>query len=176
MKLRYLIFNTSLGWVGISGSRDGLRRLVLPQPSPEEAFRLLNEGILKQNEAEAGSFGDLPERIRDYLSGKPVSFPDKLDLSKASPFQRSVWQKEQSIPYGETRTYAWVAAELGMPKAARAVGQALARNPLPIVIPCHRVICSNGNLGGFSGGLGWKQRLLEIEAVGAVLKPRANLA
>jgi O-6-methylguanine DNA methyltransferase len=71
----------------------------------------------------------------------------------------------QSIPCGETRTYGWVAAKVGMSQAARAVGQALARNPLPVVIPCHRVICSNGNLGGFSASEGWKQRLLEIEGM-----------
>ncbi len=169
MEMRYLIFDTSLGWVGILGSQIGLRKLVLPQPSPEQTLHLLNEFALKSrdkvlSEAEAGWFGDLPERIKDYLNGKLVSFPDKLDLSEASPFQKKVWQGDRSIPYGETRAYAWVAGKLGMPKAARAVGQALGRNPLPIIIPCHRVICSNGNLGGFGGGIGLKQRLLEIEA------------
>ena len=167
--MNYLIFNTSLGWVGILGSPKGLRRLVLPQSSQEQALRLLCEPALKQHhqslgEAEASYFGDLPDRIRDYLSGEAVSFPDRLDLSWASLFQRSVWKVDQSIPYGETRTYHWVAEKLGMPKAARAVGQALARNPLPIIIPCHRVIYSDGNLGGFSSGQDWKRRLLEIEA------------
>ena len=168
MKLNYLIFNTSLGWIGSLSSQDGLRRLVLPQPSPEQTLHLLNEFALKWHnqilsEAKTNYFGDLPERIKHYLRGEPISFPDKLDLSWASPFQRRVWEVTQSIPYGETRTYAWVADKLGMSKAARAVGQALTRNPLPIIIPCHRVICSNGSLGGFSGGELWKRRLLEIE-------------
>ncbi len=169
MKLCYLVFNTWLGWVGVLSSQKGLRKLVLPQPMPEQAQHLLNEFARKLggnvlSETEAGCFDDLPQRIKDYLNGKSVSFPDRLDLSGASPFQKNVWQATQSIPYGETRTYAWVAAELGRPKATKAVGRALAKNPLPIIIPCHRVICSNGNLGGFSGGIGWKQRLLEIEA------------
>jgi methylated-DNA-[protein]-cysteine S-methyltransferase len=167
--LRYLIFDMPQGWVGVLGTQEGLRRLVLPQPLSEQTLHLLNEFAVKLrgrvlSEAPAGYFGALPERIKDYLNGKLVSFPDKLDLSEASPFQKKVWQVDRSIPYGETRTYAWVANQLGMPKAARAVGQALAKNPLPIIIPCHRVICSSGDLGGFSGGIGWKQRLLEIEA------------
>lgn len=141
----------------------------MPQPSQEQALRLLCQSVLKWHDqissrAEASYFGDLPDRIRDYLAGKVVGFPDRLDLSWASLFQRSVWKVDQSIPYGETRTYHWVAEKLGMPKAARAVGQALARNPLPIIIPCHRVIYSDGNLGGFSSGQDWKRRLLEIEA------------
>ncbi len=169
MNLNYLVFDTPLGWMGILGSPKGLRRLVLPQSSQEQALRLLCECDLKQrgqslSEAEASYFGDLPDRMRDYLAGKVVGFPDKLDLSWASPFQRSVWEITQSIPHGETRTYAWVAGKLGMPKAARAVGQALARNPVPIIIPCHRIICSNGNLGGFGGGEDVKRLLLEIEA------------
>ena len=69
----------------------------------------------------------------------------------------------RTIPYGETRSYGWVASHLGLPKAARAVGQALGRNPLPIIIPCHRVISSDGGLGGFGGGLGLKESLLRLE-------------
>lgn len=168
MKLNYLIFDTSLGWVGIMGSVEGLRELALPQPSPQQAFYSLHESALKSQriliEARIDYFGDLPERIESYFSGKGVSFPDRLDLSWASPFQKRVWKTTQSIPYGETRGYAWVAGKIGIPKAARAVGQALARNPLPIIIPCHRVICSDGTLGGFSDGKLLKQRLLEMEA------------
>jgi O-6-methylguanine DNA methyltransferase len=151
------------------GSQDGLRKLILPQPSSEQARRLFtNLGSSCHSETPSGAetnyFGDLPQRIKHYLNGKPVTFPDKLDLSWASSFQRDVWRVTQSIPYGETRSYAWVAGELGMPKAARATGRALAKNPLPIIIPCHRVICSDGSLGGFGGGALWKRRLLEIEA------------
>lgn len=168
MKLNCFIFNTPLGWVGILGSQSGLRKVILPQPFPEQALHLLSQFALacyneKPSDTETNYFGDLPRRIKRYLSGKLISFPDKLDLSWASSFHRDVWKVTQSIPYGETRAYAWVAGKLDKPEAARAVGQALARNHLPIIIPCHRVIRSDGNLGGFSGGKSWKQRLLEIE-------------
>jgi methylated-DNA-[protein]-cysteine S-methyltransferase len=169
MELRYSVFDTVLGWGGVMASQEGLVKLVLPRPSAQQALDLLKGFALKWHdrtlrEAEAGYFGDLPERIGGYWDGKIVAFPDKLDLSSATPFQRRVWEVDRSIPYGETRTYFWVASKLGMPKAARAVGQALAKNPLPIIIPCHRVICSSGGLGGFSSGGDWKRRLLEIEA------------
>jgi len=169
MELRYSVFSTTLGWAGVLASQKGLLKLVLPQSSWRKAVSLVEGFALRWHDrtlkkAEAGYFGDLPERIRDYLDGKPVVFHDKLDLSSASAFQRRVWEADRSIPYGETRTYSWVASRVGLPKAARAVGQALAKNPLPIIIPCHRVICSNGDLGGFSGGRDWKQRLLQIEA------------
>ena len=168
MKLDYLIFNTSLGWMGILGSQDGSRNVVLPQVSPEQTLHLLSEFALKWHnqtlsEDKSDYFAALPQRIKHYLGGEPISFPAKLDLSWASPFQRKVWEVTRSIPYGETRTYAWVASKLGRPKAARAVRQALARDPLPIIIPCQRVICSNGNLGGFSSSKLWKRRLLETE-------------
>lgn len=169
MGLSYLVFNTSLGWVGVIGSPEGLRRLTLPQASPERVWRVFDGSSAKWHdpvlsEARGDYFGDLPDRIRDYLDGKRVSFADKLDLARASSFQRGVWQTTKSIPYGETRSYAWVAGEVGSPRAARAVGQAMARNPLPMVIPCHRVVGSDGSLVGFGGGIELKRCLLQLEA------------
>lgn len=84
-------------------------------------------------------------------------------LMQGTPFQHEVWDALLTIPFGETRTYKQIAEQIGRPKAVRAVGQALNRNPLPILFPCHRVIGSNGKLTGFAGGLSQKQRLLEIE-------------
>jgi methylated-DNA-[protein]-cysteine S-methyltransferase len=75
-----------------------------------------------------------------------------------------VWEKTRLIPYGKTRSYSWVAEQMGKPRAVRAVGQALGKNPLPIIIPCHRVIANNERLGGFSGGVEWKRYLLDLEA------------
>jgi len=169
MGLSYLIFNTSLGWMGLMGSLDGLRRLVLPQPSSEQVQHILGESGSGYNtgilcEAGTSYFNGLAERLRRYLSGEPFTFPDRLDLSWATSFQRSVWETTQSIPYGETRSYIWVASKMGMSGAARAVGQALSRNRLPIIIPCHRVIRSDGSTGGFSDGKSWKRRLLSIES------------
>jgi len=98
-----------------------------------------------------------------YFTGQRVDFPDRLDLSGATPFQRGVWQAARLIPYGETRSYAWVAGQIGKPKAARAVGQALGRNPLPLIVPCHRVLAADGGIGGFSGGVEMKKYLLAHE-------------
>ena len=108
-------------------------------------------------------FKDIIERLRAYFDGHSVDFPDRLDFSGATPFQHSVWQAARLIPYGETHSYAWVAGQIGKPDAARAVGQALGRNPLPIIIPCHRVLAADGGLGGFSGGIKVKRFLLSME-------------
>lgn len=87
----------------------------------------------------------------------------KLDLSSLTPFQRKVLGAVKTIPYGETRSYKWVAERIGKPQAARAIGQALNKNPYPIIIPCHRVICSDGKLGGYSKGIQKKRSLLKKE-------------
>ena len=108
-------------------------------------------------------FENAIERFRAYFSGEITDFTDTLDLSGATPFQREIWQTARLIPYGKTRSYAWVAAKTGSPKAARAVGQALGKNPLPVIIPCHRVVAANGGIGGFSGGIEVKRFLLALE-------------
>jgi len=110
-------------------------------------------------------FEDLVARLRTYFSGHKVSFPDQLDLSGATPFQRQVWEKTRLIPFGETRSYSWVAEQIKQPGAVRAVGQALGRNPLPIIIPCHRVITADGKPCGYTGGLDMKRFLLRLEAI-----------
>ena len=104
------------------------------------------------------------ERFKVYCRGQKAAFPDQLDLSRATPFQCQVWEATRLIPYGETRSYAWVASQVKRPEAARAVGQALGRNPLAIIVPCHRVIASDGKLCGFGGGLEMKEHLLHLEA------------
>lgn len=105
---------------------------------------------------------DVSNQIKDYLNGEQIEFDFAYDLSGATQFQQEVWSAIQKIPYGETRTYSWVAKEIGRPRAVRAVGNALAANPLPIVIPCHRVV-GISSLGGYSGGLEWKKHLLKLE-------------
>ena len=162
-ELKYIVFNTNMGWVGILGSDKGLLRTTLPQHSAREARRLLGSGV---NHAARSHnlFDGLMEHFKTYFRGGKIIFPDELDLSGATPFQRKVWEITRLIPYGETRSYAWVAEQVNKPRAARAVGQALARNPLPIIIPCHRVVTIDGRLGGFSGGVETKSRLLHLEA------------
>lgn len=89
----------------------------------------------------------------------------EIVLKGATPFQKKVWKVLQTIPYGETRTYKWVAQKIGKPRAVRAVGQACGANPLPLIIPCHRVVASGGKLGGFSLGVAMKKRLLKLEGI-----------
>lgn len=94
--------------------------------------------------------------------GRPTPEPP-LDVSSGTEFQREVWQALRAIPRGETRSYGEIAAAVGRPKGAQAVGQACGANPIPVLIPCHRVLAAQSRLGGFSGGLDWKRRLLGLE-------------
>ena len=171
-RLEYVTFNTALGWVGIIGSGNGLRRVTLPQPSEGEARRRLGEKAAAADWSPQ-RFGDLVGRLQAYFSGSPADFPDRLDPVGATPFQREVWRITRLIPGGETRSYRWVAEQLGKPGGARGVGQALGQNPLPIIIPCHRVVKSDGTLGGFGGGLEMKRRLLNLESLVVAGKRRS---
>jgi methylated-DNA-[protein]-cysteine S-methyltransferase len=150
-----------MGWVGILGSNSGLLATTPPQSTAREAERRL--GDMKNAIRSEKPFAKTVARLKSYFAGHQVDFPEELDLSPATDFQRQVWRLTRLIPYGETRSYGWLAKRLGKIGAARAVGQALARNPLPIIIPCHRVV-SNGGLGGYSGGVGVKKSLLRLEA------------
>ncbi|MCL0053233.1 methylated-DNA--[protein]-cysteine S-methyltransferase [Dehalococcoidales bacterium] len=166
-QLKYITFNTDMGWIGILGSAKGLLSTTLPQRSAQEVRQRLGDRV---NCAiwSPRLFDDLIKRLRIYFGGHNAAFPDELDLSPATPFQREVWEITRLIPYGETRSYAWVAEQIGRPKAVRAVGQALSRNPLPIIIPCHRVVTSEGKLGGYSGGVEMKRYLLYLEVATGV--------
>ncbi|MFD9390733.1 methylated-DNA--[protein]-cysteine S-methyltransferase [Streptomyces sp. NPDC060000] len=107
-------------------------------------------------------FGHAEEQLKAYFAGELKEFGLELRLD-GTPFQRSVWAELRGIPYGETRTYGELAAALGSPAASRAVGLANGRNPIGIIVPCHRVIGAGGGLTGYGGGLDRKQRLLEFE-------------
>ena len=152
-----------MGWLGLLSSANGLLRITLPQRSAQDALQLLGDRANCANQA-PHLFEDLKKRCQAYFSGQRTDFPDKLDLAGATSFQHKVWEATRFIPYGETRSYTWVAEEIKNRGAARAVGQALARNPLPVIVPCHRVTASDGKLGGFSGGLEMKRHLLWLEA------------
>lgn len=101
--------------------------------------------------------------LKRVLQGRPTKDLPPLDLQEGTDFQRAVWRALQDIPTGQTLSYSAVAKVIGRPRAVRAVGSACGANPIPLLIPCHRVLASNGKLGGFSGGLDWKIRLLEME-------------
>ena len=163
VELKYITFNTNMGWIGVLGSAKGLLHTTLPQRSAQEAHQLLGDSVNYATWSPR-RFEDLTERFRAYFGGHKVAFPDRLDLSGATSFQREVWEITRLIPYGETRSYTWVAGQIKRPGAVRAVGQALVQNPLPVIIPCHRVLNIDGKLGGYSGGVEMKKHLLFLEA------------
>ena len=167
-RLKYITFNTDMGWVGMLASAKGLLGTTLPQPSVHEVRQLLDNNI---NYAiwSPHLFKNLMERLKVYFSGHRTTFSDKLDLSRATHFQREVWEITRLIPYGETRSYTWVAEQIKRPKAMRAVGQALGKNPLPIIVPCHRVVASDGKLSGFGGGVEMKRYLLSLETSASIM-------
>jgi methylated-DNA-[protein]-cysteine S-methyltransferase len=104
-------------------------------------------------------------QLQHYAAGKSVRWHVPLDLSAGTNFQQKVWRAMTKIPRGETRSYGWVARQVGRPGASRAVGAACGANPIPVIIPCHRVIAGDGSLGGFGGGLAMKRRLLQLEGL-----------
>lgn len=110
-----------------------------------------------------GRLDKLRSQLLAYLEGKLVRFNVPLDLSAGTPFQRSVWRACARIPRGQVRSYGQLAVMAGCPSSARAVGQAMAANPIPIVIPCHRVVRSDGSLGGYGLGVRLKKQLLRLE-------------
>jgi methylated-DNA-[protein]-cysteine S-methyltransferase len=109
----------------------------------------------------------LTDKLERYFEGEPVVFDEPLDPTTGTDFQREVWALTKAIPRGQTRTYGQIAREAGSPGAARAVGQSMARNPWPVIVPCHRVVGHDGRLTGFGGGLDMKRRMLVME--GAIL-------
>ena len=160
-KLNYICFKSPFGWVVVAGSNRGIARIMFGASTEAEA-----EGLLLNEMQAVKSHSGLLEvvnRLTQYFNGAPVNFTLDFDLSDGTQFQIAAWETARRIPYGSVRSYSWIAREIGKPKGARAVGQAMGANPLSIIVPCHRVIRSDGDLGGYSGGLHWKRQLLALE-------------
>ena len=160
---KYFMFQTPVGWVALRGSARGLRQLSL-KPTPQEAMDELVD-LPKDAAMDADWFLPVQKCVELYLEGDSNALNEiELDLEHAPPFFRAAWEACRTIPSGETRSYAWLAAEAGNPLASRAAGQAMARNRWPLIIPCHRVIASNGGLHNYgAGGLVVKAQLLQME-------------
>jgi O-6-methylguanine DNA methyltransferase len=157
--------DSPIGPLGLYGTNEGLMAIVFPRHSrvAVEAWldRVVGEArIVDDNAAHEGTIGQLEE----YFAGTRREFDLELDL-RGTAFQRRVWETVAAVPYGQTRSYAEVAQSVGNGKAVRAVGAANGANPIPLVIPCHRIIGSHGGLHGYGGGLDVKARLLELEGV-----------
>jgi len=163
-KILYSIFKTKFGYMGIAANAYGLTTIILPQRDKEKVLSLIKEKSCKNDLVRNEKyFKGIKSSLINYFEGGKIVFNYSLDIRFATEFERKVWQATQAIPYGEVRSYQFIAERAGSPKAFRAVGQALKKNPLPIIIPCHRVIQSNGKLGGFLGGIELKKILLRIE-------------
>lgn len=157
--MHYCYLDSPIGPLLIAGDNDALRAIAFPDKGrrrkPEPGWTASMHGAVAAAVAQ----------LREYFAGRRTEFDLPL-APEGTAFQRRVWKCLQSIPYGETISYAELARRTGNPKAARAVGSANGRNQIPIVIPCHRVIAADGTLGGFGGGLTVKQRLLDLESGG----------
>lgn len=121
-------------------------------------------------EATAAPFADVTAQLEEYFAGRRTTFDVPL-AAEGAPFERQVWHALEEIPYGETVSYGEIARRVGQPTAARAVGLANGRNPISVIVPCHRVIGANGALVGYGGGLERKRLLLELESAQTRLRP-----
>ena len=165
----YAIFETGFGSCAIAWRGERVRAVQLPGRTREATRRRLLRVTPGARETAAPSYiVSVSDRISAILEGKGtgVTFADvALDLSGVTPFYRAVLLAARELPPGETVTYGWLATHIGHPRSARVVGAALGRNPVPIIVPCHRVVAANGKTGGFSapGGVATKIRLLASE-------------
>ena len=167
----FALFETAIGTCGIAWGDRGLVGVQLPDPSTNETRARLRRRYPGASEAPPPSdIRRAIDAITAHLSGEAADLSSiGLDLSGVPEFHRRVYEVARAIPSGATLSYGEVAARLGEPSAAREVGQALGRNPFPIVVPCHRVLAAGGRTGGFSapGGVATKLRLLAIEGARA---------
>ncbi|KQV84522.1 methylated-DNA--[protein]-cysteine S-methyltransferase [Rhizobium sp. Root1220] len=167
---KYCIFKTAGGFCGIAWSDVGITRFQLPTGSAEGTERLLLRRVPGSEPAEpTPEVADAVSAVQRYFEGKPTDFSDvKLDLDGQDAFFRRIYAAARQIGWGHTTTYGALAKQLGAgPEMARDVGQAMAKNPVALIIPCHRVLAAGGKIGGFSapGGASSKTRMLELEGV-----------
>ena len=173
------VFKTRWGWMGIAATPAGIGKVVLPRGSrrvveaelardargsngrPSKPPRSRPKADQRQNVKQ--NLKHARQQLETFLAGTRRDLDVPMDLSGGSLFQRRVWLTARRIPFGRARSYQWVATRVGGRRYARAVGHALGANPIPIIVPCHRVVAHDGSLGGFSGGLRTKRRLLALE-------------
>ncbi len=168
----FLKLKLSLYWIGVIAENTKLVKIFICYRQ-KDLYRIL--GVVGKTQAESSAFlKRLKQDLLNYWQGERVDFTNySLKLDGYSPFQKKVWKIAQEIPYGEVRSYKWIGKRLGS-KGYRAVGQALAHNPFPLIVPCHRVIREDKSLGGYSSGLEIKRKLLRIE--GIYLIPQQSLS
>lgn len=166
----YQILETAAGWCGIAWNEAGIVRFTLPTSSEASAERLMLRRMPEITRAEPPA--EIEKTVADvqrYFAGEEIDFSDaRLDLGQQDAFSAKVYDLVRQLGWGEATTYGAVAKQLGAgPEAARDVGQAMANNPIPLIVPCHRVLAAGRKIGGFSapGGSETKRRMLEMEGV-----------
>jgi methylated-DNA-[protein]-cysteine S-methyltransferase len=170
-RLTACIFRTPWGWMGVSETTKGINAVVLPKASRKAVLselRLPSAELLKGRTSQR--LREAQAQLTGYLAGTRRSFDLSLDLSRGTSFQQKVWRTLRGISYGRLRSYQWVAVRVGGRQYARAVGNAVGANPMPIVVPCHRIVSQDTSLGGFSDGLPTKRKLLTLEGTLAELR------
>lgn len=161
--LRYRIVDSPIGPLTLAGIGSTLMhlRMAVQTHEPDRS---------NWEPADSGSFQDVVEQLDAYFAGELIEFDVNLRLS-GTEFQRRVWTQLQTIPYGHTRSYRQIAEQVGAPAASRAVGSANGRNPVAIIVPCHRVIGSGGAMTGYGGGVDRKRMLLDLERRDVAVQP-----
>jgi methylated-DNA-[protein]-cysteine S-methyltransferase len=163
---KYTIFETKWGYFGLLGTKNRVFRSALPRPKWQEVERRLVENLTSPK-YEKRVFKELQAQIRAYFDGSYVNFGKDIPIVMAglSKFSRQVLEVCRDVKYGQTISYGRLAEMAGKTGAARAVGGVLSRNRLPLIIPCHRILCANGKIGGFgaAGGVELKKKMLEFE-------------
>ena len=170
-RLASVVFQTPWGWMGLSETAKGIDSIVLPKASRRAVLSELGlPSALQEQGLTTPRLREAQVQLIGYLAGTRRSFDLPLDLSHGTNFQQKVWRTLRRIPYGRLRSYQWVAVRVGGSRYARAVGNAVGANPMPIVIPCHRIVAQDASLGGFSGGLPTKRKLLTLEGTLVTLR------
>ncbi len=168
LDVAYRTLDTPVGNLLLATTEQGLVRVAFDRQDHDAALRALAEQVSPRVLRAPHRLDDVSRQLDDYFAGRRKTFDVALDLRLAAGFRRQVLDHLPEISYGRTASYAQVAAAAGNPKAVRSAGTACARNPLPIVVPCHRVVRSDGSFGSYAGGAEAKRVLLTLEASGPV--------
>lgn len=163
-ELFYDCFDSPLGPLWLVAGKKGLSYLI--RGKEEDVFLAeikRRTGVFPQKKL--NQMSRWRAALVRYFSGEAITFDGPFFFSEGTPFQQNVWQTLLKIPYGSVRSYQWVGDRLGLKRAGRAIGNACGKNPIPVIIPCHRVVRQNGTLGGYTGGIEIKKKLLALEGV-----------
>ncbi|MGR3317893.1 MAG: methylated-DNA--[protein]-cysteine S-methyltransferase [Candidatus Anammoxibacter sp.] len=162
-KIYYREFNSPIGNIKVVGTSKAICYVWIIQDSFSKFEKVVSSRFGSKPIKDRSALKEAEDAFQRYFDGTLKRFDLPLDISTGTQFQKRVWTVLKDIPFGQVRSYKWVAEKTGNPCACRAVGSANGKNPIPVIIPCHRVVRTNGNLGGFSSGIDIKKSLLRHE-------------